>query len=141
MINPEVSLDMLNQMSKNTMVEHLGIIYTDVGKDSVSAKMPVDHRTHQPHGILHGGASVALAETLGSVAANLSVDQEKYYCVGLEINSNHIRSMRDGWVYGKATPIHIGKSTHVWEIRINNDQQLLVNITRLTMAVLKYDKN
>ena len=140
MINPEVSLDTLNQMSKNTMVEHLGIVYTDLGVDFISAKMPVDQRTHQPHGILHGGASVALAETLGSVAANLSVDQEKYYCVGLEINSNHIRSIRDGWVYGTAKPIHIGKSTQIWEIRINNEQQLLVNISRLTMAVLKYDK-
>ena len=122
MINPEVSLDTLNQMSKNTMVEHLGIVYTDLGVDFISAKMPVDQRTHQPHGILHGGASVALAETLGSVAANLSVDQEKYYCVGLEINSNHIRSIRDGWVYGTAKPIHIGKSTQIWEIRINNEQ-------------------
>jgi uncharacterized protein (TIGR00369 family) len=102
--------------------------------------MPVDHRTYQPHGLLHGGASVVLAETLGSVAANLSVDQERYHCVGLEINSNHIRSMRSGWVYGTAKPIHIGKTTQIWEIRINNEQGQLVNISRLTMAVLRNQK-
>ncbi|MBR9998645.1 MAG: hotdog fold thioesterase [Cyclobacteriaceae bacterium] len=141
MINTAVSLDILNQTSKNTMVEHLGIIYTGMGPDFISAKMPVDHRTHQPHGILHGGASVVLAETLGSVAANLSVDQEKYYCVGLEVNSNHVRSMKEGWVQGTAIPIHIGKTTQIWEIRINNEQQQLVNISRLTMAVLKYHKD
>lgn len=140
MINPEVSLDILNESSKNTMVEHVGIIYTDLGEDSISAKMPVDHRTHQPHGFLHGGASVVLAETLGSMAANLSVDPKKYQCVGLEINSNHVRSMRNGWVYGTAKPVHIGKTTHIWEIRINNDQGQLVNISRLTMAVLKNQK-
>lgn len=140
MINLEVSLDILNDSSKNTMVEHLGIIYTDLGEDFISAKMPVDHRTHQPHGFLHGGASVVLAETLGSVASNLSVDPKKYQCVGLEINSNHVRSMRNGWVYGTAKPIHIGKTTHIWEIRINNDQGKLVNISRLTMAVLKNQK-
>jgi 1,4-dihydroxy-2-naphthoyl-CoA hydrolase len=140
MINPEASLDILNESSKNTMIEHLGIIYTELGKDYISARMPVDYRTHQPHGLLHGGASVALAETLGSVAANLSVDQEKYQCVGLEINSNHVRSMQVGWVYGTARPIHIGKTTHIWEIRINNDQGQLVNISRLTMAVLKLQK-
>jgi 1,4-dihydroxy-2-naphthoyl-CoA hydrolase len=140
MINQEVSLDILNESSKNTMVEHLGIIYTDLGNDFISARMPVDHRTHQPHGFLHGGASVALAETLGSVAANLSVDPKKYQCVGLEINSNHVRSMQNGWVYGTAKPIHIGKTTQIWEIRINNDQGLLVNISRLTMAVLKIQK-
>jgi len=140
MINQEVSLDILNESSKNTMVEHLGIIYTDLGYDFISARMPVDHRTHQPHGFLHGGASVSLAETLGSVAANLSVDPKKYQCVGLEINSNHVRSMQNGWVYGTAKPIHIGKTTQIWEIRINNDQGQLVNISRLTMAVLKIQK-
>jgi len=140
MINPEVSLDILNESSKNTMVEHLGIIYTEIGKDYICARMPVDHRTHQPHGLLHGGASVALAETLGSVAANLSVDQRKYQCVGLEINSNHVRSMQRGWVYGTAKPVHIGKSTQIWEIRINNESGQLVNISRLTMAVLKIKK-
>jgi len=137
MIKPGISLDILNQSSKNTMVEHLGIVYTEVGRDFIRAKMPVDERTHQPHGVLHGGASVALAETLGSVAANLSVDNKKFYCVGLEINSNHIRSIRKGWVYGTASPIHIGRTTQIWEIRINNEEQQLVNISRLTLAVLK----
>ena len=137
MINPDISLDILNQSSKNTMVEHLGIEYTEIGKDFISAKMPVDHRTHQPHGFLHGGASVALAETLGSVAANMFIDQTKNYCVGLEINANHIRSIKSGWVYGTAIPIHIGKTTQIWEIKINNNKRQLVNISRLTLAVLK----
>jgi len=137
MINPDISLDILNQSSKNTLVEHLGIEYTEIGKDFISAKMPVDHRTHQPHGFLHGGASVALAETLGSVAANMFIDQTKKYCVGLEINANHIRSIKSGWVYGTAIPIHIGKTTQIWEIKINNNKQQLVNISRLTLAVLK----
>ncbi len=137
MINPDISLDILNQSSQNTMVEHLGIEYTELGENYISAKMPVDHRTHQPHGFLHGGASVALAETLGSVAANMIIDQSEYFCVGLEINANHIRSMKNGWVYGTAKPIHIGKSTHIWEIKINNEEQQLVTISRLTLAVLK----
>ena len=119
------------------MVEHLGIIYTEVGEDYISAKMPVDHRTHQPYGILHGGASVALAETLGSVAATFSVDHEKYNCVGIEINANHIKSVRDGWVYGTAKPVHVGKSTQIWEIRINNEASELVCVSRLTLAVIR----
>ena len=119
------------------MVEHLGIVYTDTGKDYISAKMPVDHRTHQPLGLLHGGASVALAETLGSVAATFSVDFEKYICVGLEINANHVKSVREGWVFGTAKPVHLGKSTQIWEIIINNESGELVCISRLTLAVIK----
>ena len=137
MINPKITKDILNQSSKNSMVEHLGIIYTEVGEDYISAKMPVDHRTHQPYGILHGGASVALAETLGSVAATFSVDHEKYNCVGIEINANHIKSVRDGWVYGTAKPVHVGKSTQIWEIRINNEASELVCVSRLTLAVIR----
>ena len=119
-----------------TMIDHLGIEFLEVGGDYIKARMPVDHRTIQPFGLLHGGASVALAETLGSVAANLCVDREKKMCVGLEINANHTRPVTNGFVYGIARPIHIGVSTQVWEIRIQNEQEKLVCISRLTLAVL-----
>lgn len=131
-----VSLDTLNKMSNNTMVQHLGIEFVEIGLDYLVARMPVDHRTHQPMGLLHGGASVALAETLGSVAAHCSIDLNKFYCVGLEINANHLKGMRDGFVYGTARPLHVGRSTQVWEIRIENDRKELVCVSRITMAVL-----
>jgi 1,4-dihydroxy-2-naphthoyl-CoA hydrolase len=130
------SLALLNKMSVNTMVIHLGIEFTSIGEDYIEAKMPVDHRTHQPMGLLHGGASVALAETLGSVGASCCIDMSKSYCVGLEINANHIKSVRSGYVIGIAKPIHIGKKTQVWEIRITNEQKDLVCISRITMAIL-----
>lgn len=130
------SLELLNKMSANTMVAHLGIEFTKVSDDSIEARMPVDSRTHQPMGLLHGGASVALAETLGSVGASCCIDMSKSYCVGLEINANHIKSMRSGFVIGIAKPIHIGKKTHVWEIRITNEQLELVCVSRITMAIL-----
>jgi len=126
----------LNAMSKNTMMEHLGIVFTEYGEGFVCAKMPVDHRTHQPYGILHGGASVVLAETLGSVASHTTIDSENQICVGQEINANHIKSVRSGFVYGKAIPIHLGKRSQVWEIRITSEEDELVCISRLTMAVL-----
>jgi len=132
----EFTLDDLNNLSKNTMVEHLGIEYTEIGDDYIAATMPVDHRTNQPDGLLHGGASVALAETLGSFAANLCIDRTKKMCVGLEINANHVRSVRQGLVEGIAKPIHIGNSTHIWDIRILNEKKHLVSVIRLTMAVL-----
>jgi len=137
MINPNITIDILNESSKNSMVEHLGIIYTDIGKEYITAKMPVDHRTHQPLGLLHGGASVVLAETLGSVAATFSVDHEKYTCVGMEINANHVKSVTDGWVTGTASPLHMGKSTQIWQITINNESGELVCVSRLTLAVIK----
>jgi 1,4-dihydroxy-2-naphthoyl-CoA hydrolase len=118
------------------MVEHLGIEFTRIGDDFIEAKMPVDHRTHQPMGLLHGGASVVLAETLGSVAATCCIDSSKQYCVGLDINANHIKSIREGFVTGITKPIHVGKKTQVWEIRITNEQQELVCISRITMAVI-----
>lgn len=133
---PNVTLDMLNKMSSNTLMEHLGIVITKIGDDFMEATMPVDHRTHQALGMLHGGASVVLAETLGSFAATFCVDFSKQYCVGLEINANHIKSVREGFVTGITKPIHIGKKTHVWEIRITNEQQELVCISRITMAVI-----
>jgi 1,4-dihydroxy-2-naphthoyl-CoA hydrolase len=136
MINPKVTLQFLQSTSKNTLVEHLGIEYIDSGADFIKAKMPVDHRTHQPLGLLHGGASVALAETLGSIAANCTLDPEKQYAVGLEINANHIKSARSGWVYGITRPIHIGKKTQVWEIRVTNEADELLCISRITIAVM-----
>ena len=133
-----ISLDALNQQSKGTMVEHLGIEMMELGDAFVKAKMPVDHRTKQPMGLLHGGASVVLAESLGSMAANLCLDITKEYAVGLDINSNHLKSVRDGFVTGIAKPIHIGSKTQVWEIKIYDEKDNLVNISRLTMAVLSY---
>ena len=137
MINPNITIDILNESSKNSMVEHLGIVYTDIGKEYITAKMPVDNRTHQPYGLLHGGASVALAETLGSVAATFSADYKKYTCVGIEINANHVKSVTDGWVTGTASPLHIGKSTQIWQIIIKNESGELVCVSRLTLAVIK----
>jgi len=128
--------DELNTYQQQTMVTHLGIRYLEVGDDYLKASMPVDERTKQPAGILHGGASVALAETLGSTGANLVVDRKKKLCVGLEINANHTRAMREGQVIGIAKPLHIGGSTQVWEIRISDEQNRLVCISRITMAVL-----
>jgi 1,4-dihydroxy-2-naphthoyl-CoA hydrolase len=130
----------LNGLSKATMVEHIGIEFLEVGEDYGKARMPVDHRTFQPMGLLRGGASVTLAETWGSVAANLCVDSSKQVCVGLDINANHVRSVSSGFVYGIARPVHIGSSTQVWEIRISNEQDQLVCIFRITLAVLNRAK-
>ncbi len=126
----------LNNRGKNTMVEFLGIEIIEVGDDFMRANMPVDHRTKQPIGIMHGGASCVLAETVGSTAANFCVNIETHYCVGLDINTNHIRSVKSGIVTATAKPFHLGKSSQVWHIEIHNDKQQLVSISRLTMAVL-----
>lgn len=131
-----LTLEMLNSLGANTLAASLGIEFTEIGADYLSAKMPVDHRTHQPFGLLHGGASVALAETLGSVAAQYCVDQKLQYCVGLEINANHIKGVKSGFVYGTTRPVHVGKKTHVWEIKIVNEQAELVCISRITIAVI-----
>lgn len=136
MINPKATLEMLNKMNKDTIVDHIGIEYTDMGEDFIAAKMPVDKRTHQPMGLLHGGASVVLAETLGSVAATMCIDNDKQYCVGLEINANHIRGVKEGYVYGITKPLHIGRKTQIWEIKITNEAGKLVCVSRITMAVL-----
>ena len=122
---------------KNTMIDYLGIEMIELGDDFIKARMPVDHRTHQPMGLLHGGASVALAETLGSTGAMFCVDLAKFNVVGLEINANHIRGVRDGWVIGTARPLHRGRTTQLWEIRITDAADKLVCISRLTMAVLE----
>lgn len=131
-----ISLEILNRTSANTLIEHLNIVYSEIGDNFISATMPVCHFTHQPLGMLHGGASVVLAETLGSVAANFCVDDDSY-CVGLDINANHIRSMREGHVTGKAEPLHLGVSTQVWQITITDPRGRLVCTSRLTMAVQK----
>ncbi|MDX1938451.1 MAG: hotdog fold thioesterase [Flavihumibacter sp.] len=134
----DITLDDLKALGKNTLSEHLGMEWTEIGEDSLQMRMPVDHRTKQPYGLLHGGASVALAETLGSVGAALVVDATKFYCVGLEINANHVRSARSGFVTGIAKPQHIGASTQVWEIKIYDEREKLVCTSRITVAVLKH---
>ncbi len=130
------TLDELNEHGRNTMIEWLGIRIVEIGDDYLRASMPVDHRTHQPIGLLHGGASVVLAETIGSVAANLMAEPG-HYCLGLDINANHLRSVREGVVYAIARPIHVGRTTQVWDIRINDEHDKPVCISRLTMAVVK----
>lgn len=127
----------LNSLSGDTMAEILDIRFTETGDDYLEATMPVNNHTRQPYGLLHGGASAALAETVGSVAASLCIDTEKYICVGLEINCNHIRGKKDGTVTARATPLHIGASTHVWDIKIRDERDKLVCVSRLTMAILK----
>ena len=118
------------------MAEFIGIEFTEVGDNYLKGRMPVDHRTNQPYGLLHGGASCALAETLGSIASAIVMDRSKFICVGLEINANHIRSAREGFVTGIASPLHLGSSTHVWDIKIYNSEEKLVCVSRLTVAIL-----
>src|SRR4051812_29358332 len=129
------SVEDVNARGKGCMVEHLGIEIVELGTDFLRGTMPVDHRTKQPHGLLHGGASAALAETLASLAANLVVDPSRQYCVGLEINANHLRSCTEGKVTGTSRPLHLGKATQVWETRIEQDGRL-VCVSRMTLAVL-----
>ena len=135
------TLEALTAQAAGTLIEHLGIEFLEVGDDYLLARMPVDQRTVQPYGILHGGASVTLAETLGSAAAHWCVDNSQKMCVGLEINANHIRAVREGYVSGVAKPLHIGASTQVWEIQIHGAQDKLVCIARLTLAVLNKGSN
>ena len=132
-----VSIENIKPFGNGTMTEHLGFEWVELGADFLRAKLPVDHRTLQPDGLLHGGASCVLAETLGSVASYLVIDSSNYFCVGIEINANHIRSAREGFVYGVCTPLHIGTSTHVWDIRITNEEGKLVCVSRLTVAIMK----
>lgn len=136
MFQKGVNTELANKLSRNTLVEHLGIEFIEVGEDYMKAKMPVDHRTKQPLGLLHGGASVALAETIGSFAAHCTVDTDKQYCVGLEINANHVKSVKEGWVFATAKPLHMGRKTQIWEIKITNEEDALVCISRITMAVM-----
>jgi 1,4-dihydroxy-2-naphthoyl-CoA hydrolase len=133
----DITIPEFEHWSRNTLNELLEIKFTELGENFIKASMPVDHRTHQPYGLLHGGASAVLAETLGSVASALVIDREKFICVGIEINANHIRSVRNGFVIGTCTPIHIGSTTHVWDIRIHDENNKLICVSRLTVAILK----
>lgn len=132
----DVNIAMANERSKNTMMDFLGVEFTEIGDDYMVARMPVDHRTKQPLGIMHGGASCFLAETVGSTAANYCVDYTKNYCVGLDINTNHIRSIREGFVFGTARAFHIGRTTQVWSIEIVDENKKLISVNRLTMVVM-----
>lgn len=134
--NKLLTLEELNAHNKNNMAQHVGIVWTALGDNYLEATMPVDERTKQPYGLLHGGASCVLAETIGSVASAMVVDHTHFYCVGLEINANHVRSARQGLVKGIAQPLHLGRQTHVWDIKIYDEQEKLVCISRLTVAVL-----
>ncbi|MBX3103248.1 MAG: hotdog fold thioesterase [Bacteroidetes bacterium] len=126
----------INTRWVTNMLQHVGIEFTEVGPDYLKARMPVDARTRQTFGILHGGASVVLAESIGSIGANLCVDASRQACVGLDINANHIRSIREGWVHAHARPLHVGRSTQVWHIDLKDENDQLVCICRLTMAVI-----
>ena len=130
------TLDALNELSRDTAIAALGVVFTEIGPDYLRATMPVDTRTLQPYGLLHGGASVLLAETLGSSAGNLCVDDDAM-CVGIEINANHLGPARDGIVVGTTRPLHVGRSTQVWETRIDDGNGRLVCISRLTLAVVR----
>jgi uncharacterized protein (TIGR00369 family) len=131
-----MTIEGITEIRKSTMVSHLGIEFTEIGDDYLKGKMPVDHRTIQPMGIMHGGASCVLAETLGSIAGCYCVDASKRVCVGLSMNTNHISMAKEGYVYGTAKPIHLGRSTQVWEINIHNERGKLVSVNRLTLAVI-----
>lgn len=133
----QISLSELNATSQNTMVQHLGIEYTELGDDYICAQMPVDNRTRQPAGLLHGGASAALAETLGSMGSVLLIDHEKQTIVGVEINASHLRKVKEGYVFGKATLIANSRKLHVWEIRISDEKTRLVCLSRLTVMVIE----
>ena len=136
----EFTIDDMNRFKENTMMGHLDITFEEKGEDFLTASMPVDTRTHQPMGILQGGASVVLAETLGSCASQMTLD-DGYYSVGLEIKANHIKSVSWGRVTGRTTPLHLGRTTQVWDIDIKNDKGELICVSRLTMAVLEIRKN
>ena len=136
-MDKEKLLEKMSNLNQNTMATAIGLELTDIGNDYVCGKIPVDSRTIQPFGFLHGGASVALAETIGSLAGQMQVDPEREIVLGIEINANHIKSVKEGWVYGKASPIKIGKNIQVWEIQITDVEKKMVCISRLTLAVLK----
>lgn len=135
--NKNLQLSDFANWGTNTLGEHLGMQFVEIGENYLKATMPVDKRTHQPYGLLHGGASVALAETIGSVGSALIINPDKMICVGLEINANHVRGVKDGFVTAVATPLHLGGSTHVWDIKIYDNKERLVCVSRLTVAILK----
>ena len=131
-----IDIEKIKGFEKNTIHELIGLEVTELKNNSISGKIPIDHRTKQPAGILHGGASVVLAEGLGSIASNLIIDQSQFYAVGQSVNASHIRPGVHGFAHGTATPIHIGRKSHLWEIKITNDEGKLLCVSRLTMAIL-----
>lgn len=135
--NKNLSIEQIKPINEGTMAGHIGIELTEMGENYIKGRMPVDHRTQQPYGVLHGGASATFAETLGSIASAYVIDYSKYICVGLEINANHIRGVKQGFVYGTAVALHIGGTTHVWDIKIYDEQEKLICVSRLTVAILK----
>lgn len=132
----EYTLEGLQKFCMHTLVSNIGIEFVEIGENYLKAKMPVDQRTIQPLGILHGGASLALAETIGSVASYMTLDPDKNISVGLEINANHIKSKKEGFVFGNGRPLHLGKTTQVWQVEIRDQMDKLVNMSRFTLAVL-----
>ena len=134
--NKTIELSKLKDFTKDTMADFLGMEWTEIGDDFLEISMPVNERTKQPYGILHGGASCVLAETVGSIASALVIDMDKFYCVGLEINANHVRSATEGLVTAKCTPLHLGKHTHVWDIKIYDNIKNLICVSRLTVAII-----
>jgi 1,4-dihydroxy-2-naphthoyl-CoA hydrolase len=135
--NKELTLPDIISTGSDTMGDYLGMQWVALGDDYLQMKMPVDDRTKQPYGLLHGGASCALAETIGSMASHFVINPDKFICVGLEINANHIRSARNGYVTATCRPLHIGTSTHVWDIKIHDESEKLICVSRLTVAILK----
>lgn len=136
----KITLDDMSEISANTMAEFLGLKWVEIGENFLKLSMPVNNTTRQPYGFLHGGASCVLAETVGSVGSALVIDREKFYCVGLEINANHLRSVSEGIVIAIAKPLHLGRSTHVWDIKIYDDKEKLFCVSRLTVAILPIKK-
>ena len=134
--NKSLTLDNIKDFGKETMANYLGMEWVELGENYLKLSMPVNEKTKQPYGMLHGGASCALAETLGSVASALVIDLDKNICMGLEINANHVRSAREGVVIGHCTALHLGKSTHVWDIKIFDENENLICVSRLTVAIL-----
>ena len=134
--NDSIELSKLHSFTRDTMADYLGMEWTEIGDDFLEISMPVNEKTKQPYGILHGGASCVLAETLGSIASAMVIDSDKFYCVGLEINANHIKSVTEGMVTGKCTPLHLGKHTHVWDIKIYDNNRKLICVSRLTVAII-----
>jgi 1,4-dihydroxy-2-naphthoyl-CoA hydrolase len=134
--NKHIRLEDIAPPGPKTLGQHLGMKWVAITDNSLTMKMPVDDRTRQPHGILHGGASCALAETVGSIASHLVIDSGKFTCVGLEINANHIRSVKEGYIAATCIPLHIGSRTHVWDIKIHDDADRLICVSRLTVAIL-----
>lgn len=136
----KISIEDISKIGANTMVEFLGLKWVEIGEDFLKLSMPVNNTTRQAYGFLHGGASCVLAETVGSVGSALVIDREKFYCVGLEINANHLRSVSEGIVTATAKPLHLGKSTHVWDIKIYDEREKLFCVSRLTVAILTIKK-